>query len=215
MKVTHRLAIEGGGSDTGLLREAFQTAQWAQSSEAAASLALMAARWANGDSELAVLIRERQDLVAEWQRRDGALTAAVSQAPERRNATTEAEISDRLTVIDTRIAAIDKRLIVEFPDYAALASPVPLPVANIQADLRSNEALLLFLDTPERKPTPEETFIWLVTKTGEPKWFRIDVGFKALTEKVATLRCGLDAEEWALVSGGALRRANRSRGQTR
>ena len=40
-------------------------------SEAAQSLAQMAARGATGNPALAVLARERQDLVAEWQKRDG------------------------------------------------------------------------------------------------------------------------------------------------
>ena len=62
----------------------FQTAQWAQSSEAAASLAQMAARGATGDPALAAIVRERQDLVAEWQKRDAARSgcgvAATRQA---------------------------------------------------------------------------------------------------------------------------------------
>jgi hypothetical protein len=45
------------------------------------------------------------------------------------------------------------------------ARPEPLAVADVQALLRAEEALLLILDTPEWKPTPEETFIWVVTKT--------------------------------------------------
>jgi hypothetical protein len=45
-----------------LERETFQTAQWAHSSDAAASLAQMAARGAKGDPKLAAFVRERQDL---------------------------------------------------------------------------------------------------------------------------------------------------------
>ena len=71
----------------------------------------------------------------------------------------------RLADIDTRIAEIDKQLAKDFPDYAALVSPKPLSIADVQSQLRDSEALVLFLDTPEAKPTPEETFIWAVTKT--------------------------------------------------
>ena len=63
----------------------FQTAQWARSSEAAASLAQMAARGAKGNPALAAIVRERQDLVAEWQQRDAARNASVSQPPDKRD----------------------------------------------------------------------------------------------------------------------------------
>jgi CHAT domain-containing protein/Tfp pilus assembly protein PilF len=176
---------------SGTQREMFQTAQWALSSEAAESLAQMAARGAKGNPKLAAVVRERQDLVAEWQRRDQARSAAVAQAPEKRNREAEAENVARLSAIDARIATIDKELTAHFPDYAALASPAPLPVEEVQAQLGADEALVLFLDTADLKPTPEETFVWIITKT-DVRWVRSDLGTRALTREVAALRCGLD-----------------------
>jgi hypothetical protein len=169
----------------------FQTAQWAQSSEAAESLAQMAARGAKGDTKLAFFVRERQDLVSEWQRRDQARTDAFAQVPDKRNREAEAENLVRLAAIDARIAIIDKELAANFPDYAALASPAPLSVEEVQAQLAADEALVVFLDTPEWKPTPEETFIWVVTKT-DMRWVRSELGTAALTREVAAIRCGLD-----------------------
>lgn len=52
------------------------------------------------------------------------------------------------------------------------------------------------LATPELKPTPEETFIWVVTKT-RARWVRADLGTPALTREVRALRCGLDEAKWA------------------
>src|SRR5262245_28875866 len=98
----------------------FKSAQWAQSSDAASSLAQMSARGAKGDANLAALVRERQDLVEEWQRRDAQRSAAVALAPEKRDRAGETANVARLATIDTLIADIDKRLIAEFPDYAAL-----------------------------------------------------------------------------------------------
>jgi len=195
VKVAHRLASEGRGTDTDLAREMFQTAQWAQGSEAAASLSQMAARGARGDPALAALVRERQDMVGEWQRRDQARSAAVARALDKRDRAAEAANTARLAAIDTRIGEIDQRLKAEFPDYATLARPEPLSVADVQAALRADEALVLFLDTPERKPTPEETFIWFITKT-DMRWVRSELGTPVLTREVAALRCGLDAAAW-------------------
>jgi len=70
-------------------------------------------------------------------------------------------------------ADIDKRLAADFPDYSALTSPNPLAVDEVRARLRPDEALVLFLDTPEIPPTSEETFVWVVTKT-DMHWVRSD-----------------------------------------
>ena len=70
-----------------------------------------------------------------------------------------------------------------------------MSVAEVQAQLGADEALVLFLDTPEWRPLPEETFIWVVTKS-DVRWVRSDLGTAALTREVAALRCGLDATAW-------------------
>jgi tetratricopeptide (TPR) repeat protein len=192
VKAVSRLAAQ---ERSNAIREMFQSAQWAQSSEAAASLAQMAARGAKGDPNLAALARERQDLVAEWQRCDQLRSAAVAQAPDMRNREAEAGNVARLAAIDARIKTIDKELAARFPDYTALASPASMSVEDTQRDLAADEALVLFLDTPEAKPTPEETFIWVITKTDQ-RWVQSELGTPALTREVAALRCGLDAALW-------------------
>jgi CHAT domain-containing protein/Tfp pilus assembly protein PilF len=192
VKVAYRLASDDHPNlDQRLRREMFQTAQWAQSSEAAQTLLQMAARGAKGDPRLARLVRERQDLVAEWQKRDAARSASVAQAPDKRDAQADAANVARLSAIDTRIGDIDRRLAEEFPDYAAMVNPAPLSIGDVQALLGSDEALVLFLDTPEWKPVPEETFIWVVTKR-EIRWVRSELGTPSLRREVAALRCGLD-----------------------
>ena len=132
---------------------------------------------------------------ANGRRRTRQLIAAKSEEPAKRKADAEKALADRLVAIDTRLAEIDRRLARDFPDYAALASPAPVSVAEVQAQLGADEALVLFLDTPELKPVPEETFIWVVTKSGVD-WVRSDLGTAALTREVAALRCGLDATAW-------------------
>lgn len=198
VKAVHRL--ETRERDATHLRETFQAAQWAIASEAAQALAQMAARGAKGDPGLRALVRERQDLVEEWQHRDRARNAAVTQEPDKRDRATEGANTARLGAIDDRIALIDKRLTANFPDYAALAMPVPLTVEEVQAQLGADEALMLFLDTPRLQPINEETFIWVVTKTAV-RWVRSDLGSAALTREVQALRCGLDAAAWDSQSG--------------
>ena len=197
LKTAFRLTPQGGMPDADLSREMFQTAQWAQNSEAARSLPRMASQGAAGNPVLAALARERQDLVAEWQKRDSdsLRSAAFNQAPQKRDAEAEAENMARLTAIDARIKEIDKELAANFPDYAELISPAPIAIEEIQALLGDDEALVLFLDTGELGPVPEESFIWVVTKTAS-RWVRSAMGTPSLAQKVAVLRCGLDEAAW-------------------
>src|SRR6185295_13939620 len=90
IKALYRLEPSAGGADAMHLRETFQAAQWARASEAAQALAQMAARGGRGDPALAALVRERQDLVEEWQKRDGDQNASLAQAPDQRDRGAEA-----------------------------------------------------------------------------------------------------------------------------
>jgi len=190
-KAMYRLAAAERAQEPHWTRDTFGITQWAQSSEAGASLAQMSARLAKGDGALALLVRERQDLVGQWQTRDKALVAARSQPPEKRDAKGEVGLSNSLAAIDKRISEIDRTLEKGFPDYAALASPAPLDMSGAQVLLRDEEALVLFLDTEALQPTREETFIWAVTKT-DARWERSSLGSSALRDKVAALRRALD-----------------------
>ena len=195
LKTAYRLTPQGGMPDPDLAREMFQTAQWVQSSEAAQLLPHMAARGASRDPVLAALARERQDLVTEWQKRDRLRSAAFSQAAEKRDAEAEADNIARLAAADARIQEIDKELEANFSDYADLVNPAPISVEEIQALLGDDEALVLFVGTGELGPVPEESFIWVVTKTVS-RWVRSATGTPSLARKVAALRCGLDQAAW-------------------
>ncbi|MBV8837224.1 MAG: CHAT domain-containing protein, partial [Alphaproteobacteria bacterium] len=76
-------------------------------------------------------------------------------------------------------------------------------VEEVQARLAANEALVLFLDTPDTKPVPEETFVWVVTRTAM-RWVRSELGRAALAREVAALRCGLDYQTWSDANCGDL-----------
>jgi CHAT domain-containing protein/tetratricopeptide (TPR) repeat protein len=189
IKALYRIEPDGKSKESA--RETFAIAQWAQGSEAAQALTQMAVRGAKADAALSALVRERQDLVAEWQKLDALRTTWLGNTAVSRDAKVEENNLERLTAIDARVAEIDRRFKVEFPDFAALTSVAPLSVDEAQALLDPDEALVFFLDTPDWKPTLEETFIWVVTKT-DLHWARVDLGTKALAREVSALRCGLD-----------------------
>ena len=194
-KVIHQLQPQDRSRHAALADESFRIAQWVQGSEAARSLAQMALRGAKRSSALSDIVRERQDLVGEWRAHDAVRNTMAALEPQNRDRAAEGANAARLAAIEARIEEIDARLKAEFPDYAALARPESLSIAEVQAALRSNEALVFTLDTPEFGPTPEETFVWVVTKT-EARWVRSGLGTAALAREVAALRCGLDDSAW-------------------
>jgi tetratricopeptide (TPR) repeat protein len=194
VKVLARLSSPTGGQNA-IAPEMYEAAQWAHGSQAAMSIGQMAARQAKQDTALAAIVRERQDLWSEWQARDKLLVAAVSRPPERRDGAAETKLRDRLAAIDRRIADIDTTLAKRFPEYAALANPEPLSIEASQAQLGADEALVLVIDAPDLGRAPEEAFVLVVTKH-DTRWVRSELGTKALTARVAALRCGLDATLW-------------------
>jgi CHAT domain-containing protein/tetratricopeptide (TPR) repeat protein len=202
VKATYRLTMMTRAETHSAAAEMFEMAQWARSSDVAKSLAEMAARAGAGSPDLSGLVRERQDLVGEWQARDKLLIAAKSEPAGKRNAQAEKGLSDRLAAIDARLNEIDAQLAKDFPDYAALASPKPISVAEVQTILRDEEALVLFLDTGSNwePQLPEETFVWVVTRT-DMRWLRSELGSKALDREVAAIRCGVDRTLWHDASG--------------
>jgi CHAT domain-containing protein len=56
--------------------------------------------------------------------------------------------------------------------------------------------LVLLMDMPPIGKLPEETLVWAISQN-QASWRSIPLGTKALTERVAALRCGLDEEEWS------------------
>ena len=184
-----------GEGEAGRVSEAFQAAQQASASEVATSLTQMAVRGAKGNRALSSLVRERQDLIGEWQARDRMRVAQLSLHPDKRSREAEAETAARLGAIESRVSAIDTRMAREFPDYAAFSRPKALSIQEVQAVLQSDEALVQFFDTSAGKHAPEETFVWIVTKS-DVRQVRSALGARALAREVAALRCGLDSAGW-------------------
>ena len=188
--------LPGGADDPAPADETFQLAQMESISDAGQSLAQMAARGVKRDDPMvARLARERQDLASQWQSLDNLRIESIARPAANRDARAEAANQARLEQINTRISEIDRELASGFPDFAALSSPNSLPIEEVQELLHGDEALVLFLDTQELRPVPEETFIWVVTKSAV-RWARSPLGRSALSREVAALRCGLDRTEW-------------------
>jgi CHAT domain-containing protein len=188
VRAAWRVAGEDPRQSAALRAESFRTAQFAIETETARALSQMAVRFGAGDTKLASLVRERQDLQAQWKALDKELSAVLSFSVERRGGADE-RARKQMSEIEARIDEIDMRFKVEFPNFSALARPEPLSIEDAAQLLHPDEALVLFLagDT-------DETFAWALTREGVT-WQRIPLGAKVLADKVKALREGLEIQD--------------------
>jgi CHAT domain-containing protein/tetratricopeptide (TPR) repeat protein len=183
-------AADESGETTALATDAFLMTQWANRTSAATSLAQNSARYAKGDEVLAAVIRRRQNLAASREKTSKELNVLVFGPAESRNDLVELSFRNSLQSIDAELAAIDRRLSADFPEYIAAANPTPLTIAESMNLLRDDEALIVVLITPD-----SENFLWVLTNK-QHRWVRIDMNSAALGSTVDALRCGLDVDAW-------------------
>jgi CHAT domain-containing protein/Tfp pilus assembly protein PilF len=178
------------------LDDALNAVQRGAQSSAASAVNKLAVRLAAGSDRLAELVRRDQDLAAEAEALDKTILAAVSKDPSKRDAAAEQRSRQRLAVIFAERAALQKTFAVEFPDYAALSNPLPIKVAEIQALLSGDEALVLF------SVADKESYVFALTRESFD-WKPLPLGAEALSREVAAFRHGLDVGRASDASGKA------------
>lgn len=92
---------------------------------------------------------------------------------------------DEMQRIERAITEERAAIVRLFPDYVALTEPQPLTIAETQALLQPNEALVTIIVGPTR------SFVWALSHE-RAEWAAIDAGAATLAEHVAVLRRGLD-----------------------
>ena len=162
--------------------------QRAAQTSAAAAIAKLGLRLAAGNDRLAQLVRRDQDLAGEAEAADKTIVAAVAKEPSKRDPAAEQRMRDRLAVIATERAGLQKTLAAEFPDYAALSNPLPATAKQIQALLSDDEALVVFAAGGDK-----QSYVYVFTREGAD-WKSIPFGGDALADKVAQFRRGLNVE---------------------
>jgi CHAT domain-containing protein/tetratricopeptide (TPR) repeat protein len=184
------LAVAAKGADAApaLGREAFEAAQWATQSSAATAVHQLGVRLAAGGDAMAAMVRESQDLSAQWRDRDKMLIAALSKPENQQDPAGIAMLRQQIAGLEQRLKALQARLESEFPDYAALSDPKPLSAEEVQKLLGDDEAMVFIL------PGDAESYLFALTRAAF-EWHTLPIGKQGLTEKVAAFRRGLDVEE--------------------
>jgi len=165
--------------------EAFRAAQYAAGTSTARAVMGMAARHATGSDDLAKALRERQDLLSRWQESDKMLSILATTQAERQDRKQEETYRAEQTSITARLAAIDADLAARFPKFKELSSANPVSIADVQAVLGLNEALVAFT------VASDETYAFVIGKTAQ-KFYAVPLKAGDVSARVSTLRKALD-----------------------
>ncbi|WP_176440846.1 CHAT domain-containing protein [Oceanicola sp. 22II-s10i] len=159
------------------------TAQSGQSSTAGKALAQAATRIAAGSSDLAALLRERQDTADRLDVLNDRLAGAALETGAASEQTV-ARLRTNIAEARSRLAALDRDLDARFPDFRELTNPRPLSREALQALLRDDEALVMTF-------TDESFFyVWAISKT-KADWYRHEIQSSEITTRVQALRAQL------------------------
>lgn len=198
LRVDHVFALEARaafalarakpGDEARLRDAAFAAAQRATFDETGRAVAHMAARAAAGTDALAALLREQQDLLRRLQLLDQRIanaTGARDPAARAQAAPLRAESAD----ISVRLAQIDETLRRDHRAYAELADPKAVSIADTQALLGADEAVVLpFV-------LEDETLLFAVTKASAV-WASSSATAASVAKDVAALRKQLNPGRW-------------------
>jgi CHAT domain-containing protein len=143
-------------------------------------------RSAAKDPVLAELVRASQDsekqVGAAVARLNNLLTLPTSERDDKALASTQAEIV-RLQAAQTQAL---KEIAKKFPNYGNLVNPAPPSVADLQAQLTGDEALLSFYFGRF------DSFVWVLRKDGPVQFARIDAKLGDINARVSKLREALE-----------------------
>lgn len=163
-----------------LRADAYSAAQDLGTSAAAKAMTQTAARAAAGTGPLADLVRRQQDLSSRAQELDGRLLAALTSGD-----TAATRLRAEQVSLGKALTGVNGQLRKDFPAYAELVQPRALSVADTQARLKDDEAVLMIL------PAGPDVYSFAVAKN-DVAWSRLDGASATLPRSVRRLLCQVD-----------------------
>lgn len=168
-------AVRAGEAAT-LMDEAFRAAQVASTSQAGSALRQIGARAAARDDALAELLRDRQSLEDRYRRVQLALTEPEAD---------RVDLAGQGDALAAEIAALDARITEADPDFAALTRPQALGIAEVQAALGPDEAMIVVFSGDRLLQ------VWAVSSS-KAGWNSLQLDRATVDEAVRRLRVTLD-----------------------
>jgi CHAT domain-containing protein len=172
--------------------EAFRIADVARGSAVQRALAESAARATPSDPALAELARREQDAQQRFSTLSDLLNRLLSAPPEQQLPKIIADLRRDIDALRVERDKLKLELAQRFPDYAELIAPKPTTIAQTQAALAADEALISIYVGAER------SYVWAVPKTGRVAFAEVALTDAEAARQVAHLRKALDVGEVAL-----------------
>ena len=166
--------------------EAFRIADAARGRSVQRAIAASAARAAVRDTGLAELVRREQDARQEVAALNGMLANALGLAPDQQDPAALDALRRRIDGLRASRAATRQEIERRFPDYVRLIDPRPATVAEVQAALNPDEALIAIYGAEDR------TYIWVVPKHGAPGFVAAALTRAEIEATVSVLRKALE-----------------------
>jgi CHAT domain-containing protein len=184
--VASRMLGAGFPDRQALGNEMFSALQWMKASDTSASLAHMAARFSTGNDALAGLLRTQQDAQSKLSTMRAAILKIEGMGAER-DIASETKLRADADDLAAQLERLDATVTSKFPAYADLANPRPVSVAETQALLGADEALILAV-------TDESGTVVSVTTQKTAQLRHVDLNDTALAALVKKLRKGLSPD---------------------
>ncbi|MDB5439565.1 MAG: hypothetical protein JWM33_1992 [Caulobacteraceae bacterium] len=173
-----------------LREETYEAAQGVVASTAADAMTQVSAQFGAGQGELADLVRQRQDLLAQQAALQQAIDTASANAGEGLAAiAARAQLStlrDQASALALKVDGVEQTIVARYPAYAELTRPRPLSAQQTEGLLEDDEAILLIV------PGDDATYLWALTPTGFD-WARSPLTEAEITTAVKSMRANLDA----------------------
>jgi len=174
-----------------LWTEAFTAAQLPSEGDTARAIANMAARLDSADPALRKAARDYQEAVRRSDALRRELAILTLGPPDKRDPARESQMNQELKETEAAAAAREAKLQADFPRYAGLVAPRPLPVAEVAGLLKPGEVLVSLLST-------REAVYVFVVRDARVRGLRAAVTATALHQAVRRLRQGLDLADGKL-----------------
>ena len=165
--------------------EAFAAAQIPREGDTARAITNMAARLDTADPALRAAARDYQEALRKRDTTRRELALMTLAPADKRDAPREEQMKQELQAAEAAVNSREAKLQADFPRYAGLVAPKPLPLAELKALLKPGEALLSVLTTRDA------TYVFLV-RDGKVHAHRAAISAEALDKTVRELRRGLD-----------------------
>jgi len=164
---------------------AFVAVEQAKSSAAQAALAMAATRWAATNPDAAGLVGAVQALRNQRQGLSRSIAAQAAKPSSQRAPGALEKALARSADVDRRLASASALLLKTFPDYAAIANPVPIGSKDAAAILKSDEALISYFTIDDG------VMAWFLKRGRAPIYGLLPVARANLIHAIARLRASI------------------------